>query len=125
MDVSDLFDHYLQALCDPEGGTRLYQLHAPGAAIRSGEGVRAAAEVDAHEFAATHRDISLRGLQTLPRFRRETLLELSADGSVAWFQVSEARGELSLPVAVGFVGQAIGWCTVSPQVKQWTYTEGL
>ena len=146
MDVSRAFDDYLQALCDAEGGSRLYQLHAPSAVIRSGDGVRAAAEVDADEFAATHRDISLRGVDVLPRFRREALLDLSDDrsvasdgGSVAWFQVSEARGELSLPVAVGFAdpavgsasravgaaGPAIGWCAVSPQVKRWTYREGL
>jgi len=28
-----LFDDFLQALCDPEGGGRLCQMHAPGAAI--------------------------------------------------------------------------------------------
>jgi hypothetical protein len=125
LDVSRLFDDFLQDLSDPEGGGRLYQLHAPSAVIRSGDGVRAAAEVDAGEFAATHRDISLRGLDALPRFRREALLELSDDGSIAWFQVSEARGELSFPVVVGFAGQAVGWCVVSPQVKRWTYGEGL
>ena len=68
---------------------------------------------------------SLRGQDSLPIFRRETLLEQSEDKSVAWFQVSEARGELSVPVAVGFEGSAIGWCSVSPQVKQWSYRDGL
>jgi len=44
---------------------------------------------------------------------------------VAWFQVSEAREGLSVPVAVGFVGETIGWCTISPQVKRWSYRDGL
>ena len=125
LDVSHLFDGFLQELCDPEGGSRLYHLHAPSAVIRSGDGVRAAAEVDAGEFAAMHRDINLRGQGSLPIFRRESLLEVSEDNSVAWFQVSEARGELSVPVAVGFAGQSVEWCVVSPQVKRWTYSEGL
>ena len=110
---------------DTDGGSRFYHLHAPCAAIRSGEGVRPAAEVDPVDFAAAHRDISLSGHETLPTFHREAILETSDDQSVAWFQVSEARGEFSLPVAVGFVDGAIGWCAVSPQVKRWSYQDGL
>lgn len=125
MDVPSLFDDFLRALCDADGGNRLYQLHASSAVIRCGEGVRATAEVDPFEFAAAHRDISLRGRDFLPVFRREALLELSADESIAWFQVDAARDELSVPVAVGFVGRSIGWCTVSPQVKNWSYQDGL
>jgi hypothetical protein len=125
LDVSSLFDDFLRALCDPEGGNRLYQLHAPSAVIRNGDGVRAAAEIDASEFAAAHRENSLRGRDSLPIFRREILLEQSEDSSLAWFQVSEARGELSVPVAVGFEGSAIAWCSVSPQVKRWSYRDGL
>jgi hypothetical protein len=123
--VSDIFDAFLSAMGDTDGGSQFYQLHAPSAAIRSGDGVRAAAEVDPVAFAAVHRDTSLSGHETLPIFRREALLESSDDESVAWFQVSEARGNLSLPVAVGFVDGAIGWCTVSPQVKRWSYQDGL
>ncbi len=125
MDVSSLFDDSLRALCDPDGGSRFYQLHAPSAAIRNGDGVRAAAELDASEFAAAHRENSLRGQDSLPLFRRETLLAQSADKSVAWFQVTEVRGELSVPVAVGFEGSTIAWCSVSPQVKRWSYRDGL
>lgn len=125
LDVSNLFDAYLQAMGDTDGGSRFYHLHAPTAAIRTGEGVRAAAEVDPVEFAAVHRDISLSGQETLPIFRREAVLETSGDDSVAWFQVGEARGSLSLPIAVGFVDGAIEWCTVSPQVKRWSYQDGL
>jgi len=125
MDVSSQFDEFLGALCDPDGGERLYQLHAPSAAIRYGQGLRAAAEVDPTAFAATHRDSCLAGKESLPVFRREALLELSDDKSVAWFQVHEARNELSVPVAVGFIGDTIGWCTTSPQVKRWSYRDGL
>jgi len=125
LNVSSLFDAFLQAMADTDGGSRFYQLHAPSAAIRAGEGVRAAAEVDRAEFAAAHRDISVSGHERLPIFRREALLESSDDDSVAWFQVAEARDDLSLPVAVGFVNGTIGWCTASPQVKRWSYREGL
>ena len=76
-------------------------------------------------FAAVHRDISLRGQEMLPAFRREALLETSDDNTVAWFQVSEARGKLSLPVAVGFMDGAVAWCVASPQVKSWSYEDGL
>jgi hypothetical protein len=128
-----LFDDFLQALCDPEGGGRLYQMHAPGAAIRCGDGVKSAADVDPAEFAAAHRDISLGGADSLPRFHQATLLDLTHDAdtgkSIAWFQVADAREQLSLPVAVGFVttpnGLRVGWCTVAPQVKPWSYRDGL
>jgi len=128
-----LFDDFLQALCDPEGGGRLYQMHAPGAAIRCGDGVKSAADVDPAEFAAAHRDISLGGADSLPRFHQATLLDLTHDTdtgkSIAWFQVADAREQLSLPVAVGFVttpnGLRVGWCTVAPQVKPWSYRDGL
>jgi hypothetical protein len=125
LDVLRLFDDFLQALCDPEGGARFRALHAPSAVIRCGDGVRAAVAVEADDFAAAHRTISLAGHAALPVLRREALLEWSEDGSVAWFQVSEARGELSLPVAVGITSDAIGWCAVSPQVKRWSYRDGL
>jgi hypothetical protein len=125
LDVSSLFDEFLRALCDPDGGSRFHQLHAPSAVIRHGDGMRRAAEVDAGEFAAVHRENSLKGQDSLPIFRRETLLEQSDDNSVAWFQVSEAHRELSVPVAVGFEGSAIGWCSVSPQARRWSYRDGL
>jgi hypothetical protein len=127
------FDGFLHALCDPEGGSELYQMHAPSAAVRSGDGVKPAADVDLAVFATAHRDISLRGQDSLPRFHQATLLSCSFDSqtgeSVAWFQVAEARERKSFPVAVGFVttpsGQHLGWCTVAPQVKPWSYREGL
>lgn len=125
MDVSCLFDAFLQAMGDPDGGSQFYDLHAPSAAIRAGEGIRRASEVDPASFAAAHRDISLRGQETLPLLRSEGLLETSDDKSVAWFQVSEGRGNLSLPVAVGFREGAVEWCMASPQVKKWSYQDGL
>lgn len=125
MDVLRLFDDFLLALADPEGGDRLYHFHAQSAAIRCGEGIRPAAEVDPAVFAAMHREISAQGKGLLPAFRRHALLAISDDEAVAWFQVTEERGNLSVPVAVGFVGQSIGWCTVSPQVKNWSYQDGL
>jgi hypothetical protein len=123
MDVSYRFDNFLQALCDPDGGERLHQLHAPSAAMRYGEGLRAAADIDPFLFGAAHRDRSLAGRDSLPVFRRQALLDSSDE--VAWFQVTDARNELSVPVAVGFVGDTIGWCTISPQVKRWSYRDGL
>jgi hypothetical protein len=128
-----LFDDFLQSLCDPDGGSQLYQMHAPDAAIRYGDGVKAAVDVDPAGFAAAHRAICLGGQNSLPRFHQATLLDRTEDPttgkSVVWFQVGESLEQLSLPVAVGFVtspnGLCIEWCTVAPQVKPWSYRDGL
>jgi hypothetical protein len=128
-----LFGDFLQALCNPEAGDRLYFMHATSAAVRSGDGVAPAADVDPGGFATAHRGISLDGQASLPRYHGANLLSLSTDAdsgeTVGWFQVTEAREQLSFPVAVGFVttpdGQHIGWCISAPQVKPWSYRDGL
>jgi hypothetical protein len=132
--VIRLFEEFLNALCDPEAGSHLYEVHAADAALRWGDGVKPAAAVDAAAFASEHRDISLRGQGALPRYCGARLLDLSAEGptgeAIAWFQVDEPQRKLSLPVAVGFVATAskpmgIRWCIGVPQVKRWSYREGL
>jgi len=54
------FDGFLHALCDPEGGSELYQMHAPSAAVRSGDGIRPAADVDLAVFASAQQSGGIR-----------------------------------------------------------------
>lgn len=125
--------NFLHALCDPDAGLELHRMHAPGAAVRHGDGVSPARDIDPAAFAATHREISLRGQDTLPRYDRATLLSVSADcgtgETVAWFEVVEAREQRSVAVAVGFLTmqaeQQIGWCTLAARVEPWSYRGGL
>jgi hypothetical protein len=129
-----LFTDFLRALCDPEAGGELYRIHAPGAAVRQGDGIRPAGEIDPAAFATAHRQISLRGQDSLPRYDRATLLTEAADPgtgeTVAWFEVAETREPRSLTVAVGFLTtdsgqQQIGWCTLAAHVERWSYRDGL
>jgi hypothetical protein len=144
-----LIDDFLRALGDPEGGEVLHALHAPDAALRLGDGIRPAAAVEPTTFALTHREISLRGREVLPRFGKVRLLpglggsaavapvagesvaaERVVAESVVWFEVTELREERRLIAAVGLrAGQGdeprIGWCTLADRVESWSYQDGL
>jgi hypothetical protein len=128
-----LFDDFLHALCDPEAGIELYRMHAFSAAVRHGDGVSPAGHIDPAAFATAHREISLRGRDSLPRYDRATLVSVYADPgggeTVAWFEVAEAREQRNLAVAVGFLTthgeQHIGWCTLAAHVEPWSFRDGL
>jgi Fe-S-cluster containining protein len=128
-----LFDSFLSALCDPEGGDALYGMHTTDAIVRCGTGIGPAAETDRASFTLAHREISLRGREVLPQFRRAALLHAPADlgvyESVAWFEVTETREHRSLVAALGLRtiegAQQIGWCTFAKGVERWSYKEGL
>ncbi len=128
-----LFDQFLIALCDPDGGEDLYRMHAADAPLRCADSLRPAAEVDAASFARTHRDISLGGQTVLPRYDRAALLHAPEDAdaseSVWWFELIETREQRSLVAALGvrLLGQArrIGWCTLAARVESWSYGQGL
>jgi len=128
-----LFDAFLTALCDPEGGEALYRMHAEDAALRLGDGIGPAAELDAASFAHAHREISQRGQAALPRFICPALLsqptDRSAVESVWWFELSEQRAQHRLVAALGLRSRAggycIGWCTLSARVEPWSYRRGL
>src|SRR5712692_4174838 len=95
VELLSLFDSFLIALCDPEGGDALYGLHTADAAVRLGTGIGPAAETDRDRFAHAHREIGLRGQDVLPKFSGAALLDgpadPAADESVAWFEVTETR----------------------------------
>lgn len=128
-----LFGEFLNALSDPDAGEALYRMHAASAAVRCAETIRPAAEVDPTSFACTHREISLRGQDGLPKFGLPALLsaiQYSNGGEmVVWFGVAEAREHHRLFVAVGLTTQLgtprIGWCTLAARVEPWSYRDGL
>ena len=108
-------------------------MHAADAPVRNAHGVRLAADVDLASFGRTHREISLRGQDILPKFSRPALLQASGDPdaaeTVAWFELTEMREQRSLVAALGLRLQAdrrrIGWCTLAARVESWSYRDGL
>jgi hypothetical protein len=131
--IHDVFDAFLAALGDPEGGAALHAMHSADALVRYPEGIGRAGEIDAEDFARRHRELSLAGRDTLPRFNRGALLSLPEDtGSpeiVAWFEVREEREQRALIAALGLRSEAgvwrVGWCTLASRVESWSYRDGL
>ena len=68
--IENVLDAFLAALGDPEGGSALHALHAADALVRYPEGIGRAGEIDPDRFASRHRQLSLEGRDTLPRFTR-------------------------------------------------------
>jgi len=129
--IDDLFDAFLAALSDPEGGDAFYEMHTDDAVVRHAEGVGPLREIDRTTFANAHRDLNRQGASTLPRFKR-VVDEPSANtgsGTVAWFEAMEMREQRPLKIAMGLkaVGSSwkIGWCTVAAKVAPWSYRDGL
>ena len=132
-DLLAFMEQFLTALCDPDGGEVLYQMHASDAAVRHASAIRRAADVDGVSFGRAHRELNVRGRDILPKLSRPALLQgpLNASDveSVAWFEVTETRERLKLIAALGLRMQAgmrrIGWCTLASQVETWSYKDGL
>ncbi len=132
MDVQNVFDRFLTALCDPEGGEALYGMHAPDAIVRHVEGVGPSSAMDRAAFVAAHREINQAGREVLPKLVQTRLLQASEEESsriVGWFEVTETREQRSLVAAVGLIETndlwQIGWCTLAPRVEPWSYRDGL
>lgn len=137
--IEPVFDAFLAALCDPEGGDALYNIHAPAAFIRYPHGAYSSTlgplqDVDRVAFASAHRELSLQGHNALPRFVCTSLLRApvetgDAADAVGWFEITETREARSLIVGVGvktITGMPrIGWCTLATSVQPWSYEEGL
>jgi hypothetical protein len=127
--IQDLFDTFLAALGDPEGGAALHALHSTDAL----------GEIAQDSFARRHRELNLEGQDALPKFSRGTLLSAPADLSapaeadtgeiVAWFEVREEREQRPLIAALGLRTEAgtlrVGWCTLASRVESWSYRDGL
>ena len=77
--IEDVLDAFLAALGDPEGGTALHAIHSADALVRTPEGIGRAGEIDRDTFASRHRELSLEGRDTLPRFSRAAVLSAPAD----------------------------------------------
>ena len=133
LQLKSIFSTFLAALSDPEGGDALYEAHTADALLRSGAGLRQASEIDRHEFARAHREISLQGHDVLPRFANPVPLQTSVDADgeqgVAWFELIETVAQQKLVAAVGvkrIEGAArIGWATLAVHVQGWSYRDGL
>lgn len=127
-----IFESFLAALADPQGGAALHEMHAGDAIVRHSEDLRPAILVDRADFARTHREISIRGRDALPQFDRPTFLSAGSaisNDSVAWFEVIETREQRKLIAALGVKtvegADRIGWVTFAPRVQDWTYRDGL
>jgi hypothetical protein len=132
-DLLAFIEQFLTALCDPDGGELLYQMHASYAAVRHASAIRRAAEVDVGSFGRAHREINVRGRGVLPNLSRPALLKAPLNSSdvesVAWFEVTETRERRKLTAALGLWTLAgvrrIGWCTLASRVEAWSYGDGL
>jgi len=129
----DLFQRFLAALADPDAGASLHALHAPTAILRAGGSLRAAAEIDAQQFADIHRQIVNAHLESLPQFISPTRLnvvpEPAAGAAVCWFECVEAREQRALIVALGVqhseAGLRVGWCTLASRIEPWSFQDGI
>jgi hypothetical protein len=132
-DALGLLQRFLAALADPGAGFTLYALHAAKAVLRANGNLRAAAEVDARQFADTHHQIVSAHRGSLPEFVSATLLnaipEPGAAPAVYWFECVEAREQRRLIVALGVqtgdAGLRVGWCTLAARVEPWSFRDGL
>jgi hypothetical protein len=137
-DIQGVFDTFLAALRDPEGGAAFHTMHAADALLRGPLGIQPAAAIDPDSFAQAHRELSLQGENALPEFTRGALLSDPADThltdartaeTVAWFEVIETREQRPLIAALGLQTHSdvtrVGWCTLAPRLEKWSYRDGL
>jgi hypothetical protein len=137
-DIQGVFDAFLAALGEPDGGAAFHAVHSSDALLRGPMGIEPAATIDRDGFARAHRELSLQGRDALPNFRSGALLSAPADPpgldprtqeTVAWFDVIEAREQRPLVAALGLQTRSgatrVGWCTLAPRLQQWSYRDGL
>jgi hypothetical protein len=133
-DIQNVFDRFLAALGDPDGGDSLYGLHAADAIVRHPEGVGPLSALDRDTFVAAHRELNQQGREVLPRLVRTKFLQVPDDSGagseiVAWFGVTEEREQQPLIAAAGLKSVdgewRVGWCTLAPRVVPWSYRDGL
>jgi hypothetical protein len=131
--VQDVFDAFLAALADPEGGAAFHAMHSADALLRSPGGIEPAGATNRDSFALAHRELSLQGREALPKFSRGALLSAPTDvgtaESVAWFELTETREQRPLIAAIGLQNSSdvtrVGWCTLAMRLESWSYRDGL
>ena len=132
-DALALCQRFLDALADPDAGVTLYALHAATAVLRATDGLRAAAAVDAQQFADAHRRIVSADSGSLPHFISAARLNTGPDPAPApgvfWFECVEALEQRRLIIALGVqstdAGLRVGWCTLAVRVEQWSFQDGF
>ena len=120
-------------MADPDAGVTLYALHAATAVLRATDGLRAAAAVDAQQFADAHRRIVSADSGSLPHFISAARLNTGPDPAPApgvfWFECVEALEQRRLIIALGVqstdAGLRVGWCTLAVRVEQWSFQDGF
>lgn len=128
-----LFQEFLAAHADPDGGHRLHDLYADEAPVALEGRVLKKCDTDREAVATAHRHACTQGVGRLPVFERVDLLveNLEEDGrlAVGWFRAIESGDGRDATVALGVRREGgywrIGWCIVAPDVQNWSYRQGL
>ncbi len=131
--VPSLFQEFLAAQADPDGGHRLYDLYAEEAPVAFEGRLLRKGEVDREAFAQAHRDICLQGIGRLPVFESVEIVSdnVEEDGgfAVGWFNARELGDGQLANVALGLRLEGgdwrIGWCLVASVLQHWSYSQGL
>lgn len=131
--VLELFQNFLTAHADPDGGHRLHDLYAGEAPVALEGRLLKKSETDRDTFAQAHRRTCIQGIGNLPVFERVDLLAENTEEDkslvVGWFRTMESGDGQCATVGVGIRrdgGQwRVGWCIVAPEVQNWSYRQGL
>ena len=131
--LTQLFQDFLAAYGDPEGGGRLYDFYAEDAPVSLDGRLCRKRDVDRASFAEAHRHVGMDGNARLPVFERIVFLAASGEGAgsraVGWFEVREAGDHRQVTVACGFLHEnglwRVGWCVVATSKQDWLYQGGL
>ena len=130
--VLALFQEFLAAHVDPDGGHRLHDLYADDAPVAFEGRLCRKGDTDKEAFAQAHRHACTQGIGKLPVFERVDLLadNVEADASLAvgWFSVLESGDGRDATVGLGARHEGgqwrIGWCIVAPAIQDWSYRQG-
>ena len=100
-----LFQEFLAAHADPDGGPLLHDLYADDAPVAFEGRLCRKGETDREAFAQAHRHACTRGIGKLPVFERVDLLadnvETDASLAVGWFNVFESGDGRDVPMSAG------------------------
>jgi hypothetical protein len=128
-----LFQDFLAAHSDPEGGNRLHALYAEEAPVALEGRLLRKGEADGANFAKAHRNAGIQGIGRLPVFERVKLLaanvERNGSRAVGWFGAMESGDDRYATVAFGARLEGghwrVGWCIVAPALQDWSYHQGF
>ncbi|MDP3597473.1 MAG: hypothetical protein Q8S75_10815, partial [Nitrospirota bacterium] len=103
--VMALFQEFLAAHADPDGGQHLHDLYADDAPVAFDGRLCRKGDTDREAFAQAHRHACTQGIGKLPVFERVDLLagnvETDASLAVGWFNVFESGDGRAATVGLG------------------------